>query len=309
MKPCVDSINISKKKGQAKRSVKEATLKKDLGVCGDVHAQGGKRQISILSKELIEKFNEQNITCPKTKHKRVKPGDFAENITTSGLRIENIKVGDAMRINSVLLAVTQRGKECHNYCDIFKNLGSCIMPREGIFCKVLASGTIKAPAEIKVLLKTAVVTLSDRVVEGVYPDRSGQEISKLLEKNGNFSIEDYTILRDSQETLKRKLIELSDANIDIILTTGGTGLSPRDVTPQATASVIDEEVAGFSEIIRVAAFSKTKNSILSRGISGIRKNTLIINLPGSRKAVRESLGLIIEPLIHGVYKMKDLVDG
>ncbi|MCG9479222.1 MAG: MogA/MoaB family molybdenum cofactor biosynthesis protein [Actinomycetia bacterium] len=149
-------------------------------------------------------------------------------------------------------------------------------------------------------LKIAVITVSDKGYRGEREDRSGKYIQEyFLEKGWN--IADYAIVPDELDMIKEKLIEICDTGeANLILTTGGTGFSQRDLTPEATEKVIERKVPGFSEIIRIEGQKKTPRAILSRGISGIRKKTLIINLPGSIKGVKDSLELIYRPLPHGL---------
>lgn len=135
------SINISAKKGVSKTQVNRANVIENFGIEGDAHGGNTHRQISLLSWESIEKQN----TCHKTKKENpaLKPGDFAENITTCGISLSNLKIGDKLSINNtVMLEITQIGKACHSYCDIYKKIGSCIMPKQGIFAKVIKSGQI-----------------------------------------------------------------------------------------------------------------------------------------------------------------------
>jgi len=145
------SLNISTRKGVSKQPVEKLILKKDWGVLGDAHAGENLRQISLLPQEAINKQN----NCPKIKKnifEKLKPGDFAENITTVGLDFAKIKIGDKFKINKeIILEVTQIGKECHNYCEIFKKVGNCIMPKLGIFAKVLKDAEIKVEDKIEVL--------------------------------------------------------------------------------------------------------------------------------------------------------------
>jgi len=145
------SINQSKIKGVAKSSAssKEARLTENFGVEGDVHGGPGLRQVSLLAIESVRKQTE----CPKAKKKGVTlgPGDFAENITTEGLDLTQLKIGDKLNIGSqVVLEISKIGKECHKYCAIYYKLGDCIMPREGIFAKVLTGGKIAIGDEIGV---------------------------------------------------------------------------------------------------------------------------------------------------------------
>jgi len=113
------------------------------------------------------------------------------------------------------------------------------------------------------------------------------------------------IVPDNQEAIISVFTKWADQdNIDLIVSTGGTGVSPTDVTPEATQSILDKEIPGISEAMRMASFAKTMNAVLSRGIAGIRKQSLIINLPGSEKAARENLAVILPCLQHALYKIK-----
>ena len=149
-------------------------------------------------------------------------------------------------------------------------------------------------------LKVAIITVSDKGYRGEREDRSGKYMLDYFKEKG-WEISDYSIVPDEIDIIKDKLIDICDSQkADLIITTGGTGFSGRDITPEATEEVIERKVPGFSEIIRIEGQKKTPRAILSRGISGIRKKTLIINLPGSIKGVKDSLELIYRPLPHGL---------
>jgi molybdopterin adenylyltransferase len=153
------------------------------------------------------------------------------------------------------------------------------------------------------MIKTAVLTISDSCANGMRQDLSGQIIVDML-PDDKFQICKKKILPDDYQKITQELIHLSDnESIDIIITTGGTGLGPRDVTPEATVSVSEKIVPGFGEIMRIEGFKNTRSAILSRGTACIRKNTLIINLPGSPKAVRESLEILLDVLPHAIEMM------
>jgi len=153
---------------------------------------------------------------------------------------------------------------------------------------------------MKKTLKVAIITASDKGYRGEREDRSGKYIVDYFKEKG-WEISDYAIVPDEVDIIKDKLIDICDnERAGLIITTGGTGFSLRDVTPEATGEVIEKKVPGFSEIIRMEGQKKTPRAILSRGISGIRKKTLIINLPGSIKGVKDSLELIYRPLPHGL---------
>jgi len=150
------------------------------------------------------------------------------------------------------------------------------------------------------MIKVAVLTVSDSCSTQSREDVSGQSILGLLASD-KFEICEYKIVADEHEDITRALKRFTDEiEADIVLTTGGTGLGPRDVTPEATIAVCDRLVPGISELMRLEGLKKTKNATLSRGISAVRSHTLIINLPGSPKAVRESLETIMDILEHAV---------
>ena len=153
-------------------------------------------------------------------------------------------------------------------------------------------------------IRTAILTISDMCAQGKRADTSGQTIEEMLPED-TFEVCQKTIIPDDYETITRTLRRFSDEqNIEVVLTTGGTGLGPRDVTPEATTAVCDRPVPGLSEILRSESYKTTPNAVLSRGVSAIRNNTLIINLPGSPKAVRECLEIILNVLPHAVKMMR-----
>ena len=141
----VRAISISNQKGIPKTNVPQADLQAGLGVVGDVHADGGHRQVSLLAAEEIDRICESGAA--------VSPGEFAENITTQGLDLRGLKVGNKLKLgDGVELIVTQLGKQCHGRCAIFEKLGDCIMPREGIFARVIASGRVKVGDIIELII-------------------------------------------------------------------------------------------------------------------------------------------------------------
>ena len=146
----VFSINFSKSKGMTKTPIKSVELIKDFGLKGDAHAEPGIRQVSLLAIESIIKQTQ----CPKVKKTTVtlKPGDFAENITTQGIDLVNLQIGNKLKIGEgIILEISKIGKECHKYCAVYYKTGDCIMPREGIFAKVITGGIIKTNDNIEVI--------------------------------------------------------------------------------------------------------------------------------------------------------------
>lgn len=140
----IEAICVSTKKGTVKRPVEKALLIEDFGIEGDAHAGKWHRQVSILGYEKIRDFNEQG--------GGVGDGDFGENLIVSGIDMENLAVGDRLLSGDVVLEVTQRGKECHSQCEIYKRVGKCIMPTEGIFLRVLRGGVLHRHDRIKKLM-------------------------------------------------------------------------------------------------------------------------------------------------------------
>ena len=150
------------------------------------------------------------------------------------------------------------------------------------------------------MFQAAIITASDKGSQGQREDVSGQVIREILEANG-YEVVHQVILPDDRTLLADEMrIICDEGKADLILTTGGTGLSPRDWTPEATLDVVERLVPGIPEAMRLASLQITKRAMLSRAVAGIRKGTLIINLPGSPKAVRENLEYVITELAHGL---------
>lgn len=155
------------------------------------------------------------------------------------------------------------------------------------------------------MFKAAIITASDKGYKGLREDLSGPCIKKILEE-ANYEVVSIDVLPDERNLIADKLIELSDKKIPLIFTTGGTGFSSRDNTPEATRDIIEKETPGISEAIRAYSLKITPRAMLSRATSGIRKQSLIINLPGSPKAVKECLDYILPTLDHGLKIMLNL---
>lgn len=151
------------------------------------------------------------------------------------------------------------------------------------------------------MIRVGIITSSDKGSRGEREDKSGSAIREIVESRG-YTVEKQVILPDEKDLLSLEMIDMSDKReIELILTTGGTGFSPRDITPEATSEVIDRPTPGISEAMRYHSLQITPRGMLSRGVAGIRQNrTLIINLPGSEKAVREIMDYIMDSVEHGV---------
>ena len=297
----VKAICISEKKGTQKHRVEDAVFIEDYGIENDAHAGKWHRQVSLLSYDKIEDF--------KKRGANVVDGAFGENLVVEGFDFRNLPVGTIFQCGDVILEMTQIGKQCHSHCEIYKIMGECIMPKEGVFTKVIQGGIIRTGDEMTIIgersrFKTAVLTLSDKGAAGEREDKSGPLIREIIEKE-NYLVIDQRVLPDEQKTIEETLIHLCDRlKVDLILTTGGTGFSLRDRTPEATMAVADRMAPGIAEAIRAYSMQITNRAMLSRGVSALRGQTLIINLPGSPKAVKESLDCILPALPHGLEILK-----
>ena len=302
----IRAVCISSEKGTVKRPTEKGILIEHHGIENDAHAGKWHRQVSLLSYESVEAFNRKGAG--------VTDGDFGENLLVEGLDLKNLPVGSVLSVGTATLRLTQIGKDCHNDCEIRRRTGDCIMPREGVFAEVLEGGEIRPGDEVSVRLpdpdrpyRAAVITLSDKGAQGERADESGPAAAALLEAAG-YEILETILLPDEPELLKKELCRLTDQRqADLIITSGGTGFSPRDWTPEATMAVADRNAPGIAEYIRMRSMELTERAMLGRGVSVIRKRTLIINLPGSPKAVRESLGFILDSLDHGLSVLRNTV--
>ncbi|TQQ84969.1 MogA/MoaB family molybdenum cofactor biosynthesis protein [Peptacetobacter hominis] len=155
------------------------------------------------------------------------------------------------------------------------------------------------------MINTAIITLSDRAYRGEREDLTGPELKRFIENNKDYSVKEEVLIPDECEKLRDILIDMCDnKKYDFIVTNGGTGLSKRDITPETTLSIIDREVPGISEYMRMKSSAITKRAVLSRGICGIRKESLIINLPGSPKGALENIESIIDIIPHAIDTIK-----
>jgi molybdopterin adenylyltransferase len=300
------SVNISEKKGTVKKPVDFIELD-ELGVRHDAHAGPWNRQVSLLAKESVDKFSAEA-------GRVIKFGEFAENITTDGIILHETHPLDRFRIGEAEMEVTQIGKECHgDNCAIFREVGNCVMPKEGIFCRVIRPGIIRAGDDIIFSPKTykaTVITLSDRASKGIYEDKSGPRAIAILKEyfsalNWNHEIRHH-IIPDDEKQLLEMLNNSVDEKVDFVVTTGGTGIGPRDITPEVVRKVITMEIPGIMELIRVKYGTEKPNALISRSIAGVAGSTLIYSLPGSVKAVNEYMAEIVKTLKHSVYMLHNL---
>ncbi len=300
------SVNISEKTGVVKHSVTEVVMD-DHGINNDAHAGSWHRQVSMLATESIQKFEEKA-------GRKIKFGEFAENITTKGMVLLHTKPFDRFVNENIELEVTQIGKKCHgDNCAIYREVGNCVMPKEGIFVRVIRGGTLKAGVKfnyVPKVFKVRIITLSDRASSGEYEDKSGPQIKELLdeyfEKIGWRCEIENILIPDDPKKLAALLDDAASKKLDVVFTTGGTGIGPKDFTPEVVKSYIDMEIPGIMELIRMKYGQEKPNALLSRGVAGVMDETLLYALPGSVKAVNEYMAEITNTLQHLIFMLHAL---
>ena len=303
----VIAICTSPARGTQKHQVPAARFTVEWGIEGDAHGGNWHRQVSLLSADKIAAFNARGAN--------VQPGAFGENLVVEGFDFRALPVGTLLRCGDVLLEMTQIGKECHSHCEIYKRMGECIMPTQGVFARVLEPGEIRVGDEMEIQPWTeprpwqaAVITLSDKGAKGERRDESGPAIAKRLTEAG-YEVVEQLLLADEAAPLKAQLMRLADQRqLDLILTTGGTGFGPRDITPEATLAVAHRNAPGIAEAMRAASLAITPRAMLSRAASVIRGKTLIINLPGSPKACMECMDVFLDTIPHAMGLLRGAVE-
>lgn len=301
----IKSLNLSEKKGTIKLPV-DAVEITETGVKNDAHAGHWHRQVSLLGVESLKKAEEQN-------NRKFNFGDFGENITTEGLELYKTNILDRFVSGDVVLEVTQIGKKCHKGCEIMKISGNCIMPVEGIFCRVIQTGKLQVSNELAYIprkIKISVITLSDRAYNGIYKDKSGPHAAKMLKDffaGNNRPVQlEKVIIPDDEVMLYDAVNKAVEEGTDIIVTTGGTGIGSRDITPDVVQKMLDKEIPGIMELIRYKYGSAKPNALLSRSIAGVIKQSLVYVLPGSVGAVNEYLTEITPTLEHSLRMINNI---
>ena len=294
----IRALCTSEQKGTLKTQTDKVVFATEWGIVGDAHAGKWHRQVSFLGLKEIEVFRKLGA--------KVEFGAFGENIVADGFCFKELPVGTRLRAGEVWFEITQIGKECHKGCAIREQVGDCIMPREGVFARVLHGGEVKEGMELELVptgeklpLDAAIITASDKGSRGERVDKSGPKVREMLEAAG-YTVAAMTILPDEQAELEAKMKELAARGIGLIVTTGGTGFSPRDITPEATLAVCERLAPGIPEAMRALSMQVTHRAMLSRAQAGICRRSLIVNLPGSAKAVEECLGFVLPELQHGI---------
>ncbi|HEX2949077.1 MAG TPA: molybdopterin-binding protein [Armatimonadota bacterium] len=264
MSGVIISTNLAAAKGDKKIPVDAVELIAGHGVQDDAHA-GSERQVSLLAIEHITEASQQLGV-------QLTPGSFGENLTVCGLSSDLLHIGQRFTVGkTALVQISEIGKVCHEGCDIGRRLGECIMPRAGFFVRVMRGGRVVSGDAISPTDFTvgAVLTASDRCANAEREDTSGPLLINLLEELGVI-VTDYSIMLDDEEPLSEKLRYLADrCAVDLILTTGGTGLGARDRMPEATLAVLQQQAPGFAEAIRAEGMRHTPLASISLGNSVI----------------------------------------
>ena len=230
------AVCLSEKKGTQKKNVGKALFFAEHGIVSDAHAGRWHRQVSLLSYEEIEKFRARGAA--------VELGAFGENLVVSGFDFKTLPVGTRLRSGEVLLEMTQIGKKCHSHCEIYKVMGDCIMPREGVFARVLEPGTISVGDEMTIVPReghfpwqAAVITLGE--------SGSGETISKRL-RDAGYTVVEEPAIPDDARVLKQQLMRLCDQRrLDLILVTGGAGSAAQE----AMSAVSDKPAPGIASAV------------------------------------------------------------
>jgi len=302
----IQSVNISVEKGTIKTPADQIELTHN-GVTGDAHSGQWNRQVSLLGTESITKFE-------ALANRTVAPGEFAENITTTGMEVWKTHPLDRFSCGDIELEVTQIGKECHGTsCEIFREVGACVMPKEGIFCRVLSPGILQSGMVLDYhpkMYRILVVTVSDRAFKKEYEDRSGPRVKELVKdffEAGNLQYFIHeALIPDDPEKIGALLRKAKEELIDLVITTGGTGIGPRDFTPEVIQPMLDKEIPGLMDHIRLKFGADKPAALLSRSVAGVMGKSLVFTLPGSVKAVNEYMGEISKSLLHLFYMLHGL---
>jgi len=300
MNGTLQQICISETKGTVKRSVVRAVLIENYGLEDDAHAGDWHRQVSLL--------DEAEINTMRDKGLQLEPGAFGENLIIKDLDLSKYGIGTKLGIGlKAELEITQIGKVCHTRCAIYDETGDCVMPRAGLFAQVKRGGVLNQGLKVEVLtdvprriIQTAVLTVSDTCSSGDAIDTAGPAVSDMIETTLEARKGWHGVVADNSKEIIDILKDFSQRGFDLILTVGGTGCAERDITPEATRAVIEKEVPGLAEAMRLSSMQITPHAMLQRGICGILRSTLIINLPGSKKAATENLKVILPAIPHAI---------
>lgn len=296
------SVNLGKIRGIPKHPVEKGILSPEWGLKGDAHGGDWNRQISLFPIETLS-------LVPRNIRESFEENSYSENLTLEGIPPEKLRPGTVLSIGNAHVKILEIGKKTFEPPESGRPY---IVSREGRFGRVIKGGRVKSGDLVSILEegtpepgspRLVCITLSDKGARGEREDISGRFLTWYATRLGA-EILFSTIIPDEKGQIKKALLKGIEEKADLILTTGGTGLAPRDVTPDATLEVIDREVPGFAEAMRLESLKKTPHAMVSRAVSGIAGRTLIINLPGSPKAVAECMEVIFPALKHAIEKLR-----
>lgn len=299
----VRAVCVSAQKGETKAEVGGAMLVSGHGIEGDAHAGSWHRQVSLLAQSDVDIMRERGLD--------LEPGAFGENLVVDGVDLRRLGIGSKIEVGEGVLEITQIGKACHSRCAIYFQTGDCIMPRDGVFARVLEGGQVRPGSAVRVVkevprsaLQVAVMTVSDSAAAGTAGDTAGPAVADLLVQRLGAHVAWTGVVPDEEERIADCLVELAERGLDLVATAGGTGCAARDRTPEATRAVIEREIPGLAEAMRAASSEITPHAWLQRGVCGIRRSTVIVNLPGSRKAAVENLEVVLPVLPHAIQLLR-----
>jgi len=296
------SINLAPTRGVPKHPVAEGLLTPDWGLQGDAHGGNWDRQISLFPLEVMA-------LVPKAVREDFVEGTFSENLTLEGISPDALTPGTILSVGKAKVRILKIGKKVYESPESGRPY---IVSREGRFGRVLSEGVVMQDDPVEILEagvpspdapRIALVTLSDKGARGEREDVSGRFLTWYAARMGA-EVLFTSVIPDEKSIIRETLLKGIEARVDLILTTGGTGLAPRDVTPEVTRDIIDREVPGFAEAMRADSLKKTPHAMISRAVSGVAGKTLIINLPGSPKAVAECMETIFPALRHAIDKLR-----
>ncbi len=297
-------LSISEAKGQPHTPVAQLHMTRN-GIEGDRHAGPGLRQVSLMHSDVIAaRFPE---AAPDQR-----AGLGQENILIDGEGLCDVRLLDALEFGDALLEVTQIGKRVNDSGRALCGTASkCLLGDFGVFARVVHGGTIEANHSIqhqRRVLRAHIITVSDRASRGEYEDKSGPATTALVEcwcRDHHWTpwIETQ-IIPDEASAIEQCLANARQSQVELIITTGGTGVGPRDITPDVVAKHVDKLIPGIMDYIRLKHGERMPLALTSRSIAGVMGSSLVYTLPGSTKAIPEYLGEIFKTLEHMLFLIK-----
>ena len=286
-------------RGKAKQEVERLTVVPSFGAEGDAHAGPSHGPLCLLAQLDLDYMQARGL--------RLAPGALGEHLALSGIDTEELGVGTQLRIGSVLLELTQIGTICRTRCSLYRKAGDCIMPRTALLARVVEGGELSAgmPVDVTVLVPRCAIQAALVMVAGDPDGAAAQSVTRLLREQLGAYLPAVYAVPGKSTAIAARLRELCDRRLDLVLTIGGTGLDPQALTPNATRGILEYEVPGIPEAMRALGRRSTPHAILARGLAGVRRQCLVINLPGSECAAVECLSAVMAALPHAVQMLRN----